>query len=46
MRFWTGVVDQVWNARWALSMAPSTSAAVQHGALANTSPVLESVTSI
>ncbi len=44
MRFWIGVVDQVWNALWALSMAPSTSAAVQQGASANTSPVEESVT--
>ena len=46
MRFWIGVVDQVWKARWARLDGLSTSAAVQHGALANTSPVLESVTSM
>ena len=44
MRFWIGVVDQVSNAVWADWMASSTSAAVQHGVSANTSPVEESVT--
>ena len=46
MRFWIGVVRPGPNALWADSMAASTSAAVQHGAFANTSPVLESVTSM
>ena len=46
VRFWMGRPPQIWNAWWADSIAASTSAAVQHGAWANTSPVLESVTSM
>ena len=46
MRFWMGMPPQIWYAACAELMASSTSEAVQHGAKANTSPVLESVTSM